>query len=169
MHSFESRWRSRCVCVFLAYISLHSVITYLIRISPNVYTLIKRDRAQLELSQEDETVGGIAAALAANRNGSYQSTTSPSIARSLSSPDELLDSPPPLPPSEIQQQQRRSTTTKQQQQQHFICSSTTNRATNNNLASRSSLHRVQVRCTLCSGKNDNYWIDGRHIYILGFL
>ena len=97
---------------------------------------------QLELSQEEEVVGGelggIASVVTANRNGSYQSTTSPSIARSLSSPEELLDSPPPP-------DHRRSSVAGKQQQHHFICSSTTNRGASapNNLAAR-SVHRIQV-------------------------
>jgi hypothetical protein len=108
--------------------------------------VVLRQTTQLELSQEDEAASGglgIASALTANRNGSYQSTTSPSIARSLStSPDELLDSPPP-PTAH-----RRSSitgTTKQQQQQHFICSSTTNRgaAASNSVTTRSII-RIQV-------------------------
>nr|CAH0109836.1 unnamed protein product [Daphnia galeata] len=101
---------------------------------------------ELELSQEDEAASGglgIASALTANRNGSYQSTTSPSIARSLStSPDELLDSPPP--PSAHRRSSITGTTKQQQQQQHFICSSTTNRgAAASNSATTRSIIRIQ--------------------------
>ncbi len=110
-------------------------------------SFVLRQTTQLELSQEDEAASGglgIASALTANRSGSYQSTTSPSIARSLStSPDELLDSPPPS-------DHRRSSITgtkQQQQQQHFICSSTTNRGatlTASNSTTARSIIRIQV-------------------------
>lgn len=111
-------------------------------------SFVLRQTTQLELSQEDEAASGglgIASALTANRSGSYQSTTSPSIARSLStSPDELLDSPPPPPPSD---HRRSSITTGTKQQQHFICSSTTNRgatlAASNSTTARSII-RIQV-------------------------
>lgn len=111
-------------------------------------SFVLRQTTQLELSQEDEAASGglgIASALTANRNGSYQSTTSPSIVRSLStSPDELLDSPPPPPPLSDHRRSSISGTTKQQQ--HFICSSTTNRGTApaaNNSTTRSII-RIQV-------------------------
>lgn len=66
---------------------------------------------QLELSQEDAAGMGLIAGLDAERHaavsnagtgsGSYHSTTPPSIARSLSSPDELMESAsPPPPPSD---------------------------------------------------------------------
>jgi hypothetical protein len=113
-------------------------------------SFVLRQTTQLELSQEDEAASGglgIASALTANRSGSYQSTTSPSIARSLStSPDELLDSPPPPPPSDHRRSSITTTGTKQQQQ-HFICSSTTNRgatlAASNSTTARSII-RIQV-------------------------
>ena len=122
-------------------------------------SFVLRQTTQLELSQEDEAASGglgITSALTANRSGSYESTTSPSIARSLStSPDELLDSPPPS-------DHRRSSITGTKQQQHFICSSTTNRgvtlAASNSTITRSII-RIQVWLSgrFCVKKETKQW------------